>query len=94
MSFARNLCNKYGKQLLRSAAKTGLDALITASKKVVHKADEATDKCTGKRIAEKIAKPNLISEGNLRDVEEEILNELRQVLQKWNSIKYLNYQII
>ena len=36
LPFARYLSNKYGKQLLDTAAKTGLDALKTASKKVVH----------------------------------------------------------
>ena len=33
LSFARNLPNKYGKQLLDTATKIGLDALETASKK-------------------------------------------------------------
>ena len=36
--FARRFSNKYRKQLLH----TGLDALKTASKKVVHEAPEAT----------------------------------------------------
>ena len=31
--FARNLCDKCGKQLLDTATKTGADALKTASKK-------------------------------------------------------------
>ena len=43
LSFARNLSNRYEKQLLDTAAKTGLHALKLASKKVVHKAVEATD---------------------------------------------------
>ena len=34
--FARNLSNKYGKQLLDIATKTGLDALKTASNHVVN----------------------------------------------------------
>ena len=33
LSFARNLSNKYGKQLLNTTTKTGLDALKTSSKK-------------------------------------------------------------
>ena len=40
-SFARNLSNKYGKQLLDTATKT----VIYASKKVIHKAAEAKDRC-------------------------------------------------
>ena len=41
LSFSRNLSNIHGKQLLNTAAKTGLDTLKTASKKVVHKEPEA-----------------------------------------------------
>ena len=41
LSFTRNLSNKYAKQLLDTATKTGLDALKTASEKVVHKTTEA-----------------------------------------------------
>ena len=37
LSFTINLPIKYGKQLLETVAKTGLDALRTASKKIVHK---------------------------------------------------------
>ena len=66
MSVVRNLCNKYGKQLLDTAAKTGLDALKTASQKVVHKAAEATGDFIGNKIVDKIVKPD----ENLRDVEE------------------------
>ena len=40
-SFGRNLSNKYGRQLLDNATKTGLDALKSASKKLVHKSAEA-----------------------------------------------------
>ena len=36
LSFERNLSNKYGKQLLDIATKTGLDALKTASNHVVN----------------------------------------------------------
>ena len=37
LKFVRNLSNKYGKQLLNNDTKTGLNALKTASKKVVHR---------------------------------------------------------
>ena len=78
LSFAR----KYRKQLLD----TGLDALKTASKKVVHKAAEATGKFIGNKFADNIVKPKRVSDENPRNVEEiiilpeKILNELRQVL--------------
>ena len=52
LSFARNCSNKYRKQLLD----TRLDALKTASKKVVHKAAEATGELIGNKIADKIEK--------------------------------------
>ena len=41
LSFALNLSNNYGKQLLDTAMKTRIDALKTAPKKVVNKAAEA-----------------------------------------------------
>ena len=77
---------------MESATKTGLDALETASKKVWHKASEATGEFIGNKIANKIVKPKLVIDENSRNVEEiiiptekrkKILNELRQVL--WNG---------
>ena len=68
---------------------TGLDALRTDSKKVVHKAAQATDRFIGNKIADKIAKSKHVIDENPRNVEEiiippekteEILNELRQTL--------------
>ena len=89
MSFARYLSNKYGKQLLNITAETRLDALKTASEKVVNKAAEATGEFIGKKIMHKIVKPKPLSDENVRDIEqiiippekrEEILNELRRLL--------------
>ena len=51
---ARNLCNKCGKQLFGAATKAGLDALKTATKKVVHKIADATVEFIGNKIADKI----------------------------------------
>ena len=42
LSFGRNLANKYGRQLLDTTTKTGIDALKTRTKKVAYKAAEAT----------------------------------------------------
>ena len=50
LSFARNLSNKYKKQLLD----TELDALKTASKIVVHEVAEVTSEFIGNKIADKI----------------------------------------
>ena len=52
-SFARNLSNKYGKQLLDNATITGVDAAKPASKKVVHKTAETTGELIGNKVAEK-----------------------------------------
>ena len=37
LSFARKFGNKYGKKLMNTATKTGIDAAKTASKRVVRK---------------------------------------------------------
>ena len=85
LSFARNFCNKYRRQLLD----TKLDALKTATQNVVDKADEAAGEFVGNKIADKIMKTKYVIDENARSAEkiiippekiEEILNELRQVL--------------
>ena len=55
----RNLSNKYEKKLMNTAAKTGLKAAKTASKKGTHKTAEATGELRGYKIAEKIVNQNL-----------------------------------
>ena len=50
LSFARKFGNKYGKKLMDTATKTGIDASKTACKRVVQKTAEAT----GDLIADKI----------------------------------------
>ena len=57
LSFARNLSNKYGKQLLDTATKTGTGALKTASRKAIHKATETRDQFLGNKITGKILIP-------------------------------------
>ena len=42
MSFARKYCDIYGKKLMDTATKTGVDAAKAASKRVVQKTAEAT----------------------------------------------------
>ena len=82
LSFARNFCSKYRKQLLD----TKLDALKTATQNVV---DKAAGEFIGNKIADKIMKTKHVIDENARSAEkiiipsekiEEILNELRQVL--------------
>ena len=42
MSFSRKSGNKYGKKLIDTATKTGIDAAKTVSKRVAQKTAEAT----------------------------------------------------
>ena len=57
LSFSKNLCNKYGKKLLNTYTKTGLDALKTFFQKLVHKTAEPAGEVTGNKIPNKITKP-------------------------------------
>ena len=54
LSFAKNSDNKYGKKLMNTATKTGMDAAKIASKRVVQKTAEATGDLIGNKIADKI----------------------------------------
>ena len=78
----RKFSNKCRKQLLD----TGIE---TASKKVVHKAAEATGEIIENKIADKIEKPKHVFDENPRNLKEitvlpekreEISNKLREVL--------------
>ena len=54
MSFARTFGDKYGKKLMDTETKTGIDAAKTASKRVVRKTAEATGDLIGNKIADNI----------------------------------------
>ena len=54
LSFARKFGDKYGKKLMDTATKIGIDAAKTASKRVVQKTAEATGDLIGNKIADKI----------------------------------------
>ena len=54
LSFARKFGDKYGKKLIDTATKTGIDAAKTASKRVVQKTAEATGDLIRNKIADKI----------------------------------------
>ena len=53
LSFARKFVDKYSKELMDTATKTGIDAAKTASKRVVQKTAEATGDLIGNKIADK-----------------------------------------
>ena len=54
LSFARKFGDKYGKKLMDTATKTGIDAAKAASKRVVQKPAEATGDLIGNKTADKI----------------------------------------
>ena len=54
LSFAKIFGHKYGKKLIDTVTKTGMDAAKTASKKVVQKTAEVTGDLIGNKIADKI----------------------------------------
>ena len=66
MSFARKFGDKYGKKLMDTATKTGIDAAKIASNRVVQKTAEATEDLIGNKIADKI-----ISAGKSKSKEKE-----------------------
>ena len=52
--FARKFGDNYGKKLMDSATKIGIDAAKTTSKRVVQKTAESTGDLIGNKIADKI----------------------------------------
>ena len=54
MSSARTFGDKYGKKLINTATKIGIDAAKSASKRVVQKTAETTGDLIGNKIAGKI----------------------------------------
>ena len=66
LSFARRFGDKYGKKLMDTATKTGIDAAKTSSKRVVQKTGEAAGDLIRNKIADKTT-----SLGNTRSKEKE-----------------------
>ena len=80
LPFARKFANIYGKKLMDTESKTGIDAAKTASKRVVHKTAEATRDLIGNKKADKITSIGKLKENEkTKEVEEiYILPEKRQ----------------
>ena len=74
LSFARKLGDRYGKKLIDTATKTGIDAAKTASKRVVQKTAEATGDLIGNKIADKIT-----SVGKTKEKEKENTNKPEEI---------------
>ena len=78
LSFARKLGDRYGKKLIDTATKTGIDAAKTASKRVVQKTVEATGDLIGNKIADKITSIDKTKEKTNKPEEIYIPSEKRQ----------------
>ena len=78
LSFARKLGDRYGKKLIDTATKTGIDAAKTASKRVVHKTAEAKADLIGNKIADEITSVGKTKEKTNKPEEIYISPEKRQ----------------
>ena len=70
LSFAKNFGNKYGKKLMDTATKTGIDAAKTVSKRVVQKTAEAAGDLIENKRADKIASMGKQKEKETKEIEE------------------------
>ena len=78
MSFARKFGDKYGKKLINTATKIGMDAAKTASKRIVQKTAEATGDLFGNKITDKITSMGKPKEKTNKTEEFYISSEKRQ----------------
>ena len=72
LSFARIFGDKYGKKLMDTVTKTGIDAAKIASKRVVQKTAEATGDLIGNKITDKITSICISKEKEKTNKAEEI----------------------
>ena len=88
LSFARKFGDKYGKKLMDTPTKTGIDAAKTASKRVVQKTAEVTVDLIGNKIADKFT-----SMGKPKEKENQIKQKKFTFQQKNDnkSLMTLNY---
>ena len=98
LSFARKAGDKYGKKLMDTATKTGIDAAKTAFKWVIQKTEEATRNLIGNEIANKITSLGKTKSKEKEEEEIDILPEKRQQIIDdltlfWHFIK-VEYQKI
>ena len=70
LSFARDCGDKYGKKLMDTAKKTGIDAAKSSSKRLVRKTAEATGDLIGNKIADKITSIGKPKEKKPKKIEE------------------------
>ena len=79
--------DKYGKKLLDTATKTGIDAAKAASKRVVQKTAEATRDLMGNKTADKITSVGKTKEKENTNKQEEIYIPTEKRQQIINDLK-------
>ena len=62
LSFARTFGDKYGKKIMDTSTKTGIDAAKTTSKRVVQKTADTTGDLIVNKIADKITSTGKVKE--------------------------------
>ena len=72
LSFARKFDDKYGKKLMDTATKTGIDTAKTASNRVAQKALQITRDLIGNKRADKITSIGKSKEKEKTNKEEEV----------------------
>ena len=81
LSFARNLSEKYGEKILDTGRKTELDAVNTASKKVVKKTAEATRELMWNKMTKRFVNPKPVSDAHQRNYGKIVLRP-----EKWQKV--------
>ena len=94
MSFARKFGDKYGKKLMETATKSGIDTTITASKRVILETEKATGDLIGNKIADKVTSLGKTKSKEKEDERQEIYippEKRQQIIEdfdtKWNTKK-------
>ena len=82
LPFSRKFGDKYGKSLMDTATKTGIDAAKAASKRVAQKTAEATGDLIGSKIADKITSIGKPKEKETKEIEENYIppEKRRQII--------------
>ena len=100
LSFAKKFGDNYGKKLMNTATKTGIDAAKTATKRVVQKTVEATGDMIGNEIAEKITSLGKTNDKEKEDERQEIYippEKDSKLLMTWDCFRHhikMEYQKI
>ena len=89
LSFARKFSDKYGKKLMDTATKAGIDAAETVSKRVVQKTAEATGGLVGNKIADKITSLGKTKSKEKEDERQEIYIASEKLLTTWDCFDFI-----